>query len=214
MLAFMSKSDSSPPDFSFELAAINSGAQYVAGVDEAGRGPLAGPVVVAAVILDRHAIPTGLNDSKKLTAKKRDALFEAIIGSAWVSIATAPPDVIDALNIRGATLWAMRQAVLGLCPLPGHVLVDGRDIPPGLPTKAQAVIGGDGKSVSIAAASIVAKVIRDRMCPVMDTDQMGFDFARHKGYGTAVHMAALADLGPSPHHRQSFAPVAKAVRAS
>lgn len=210
----MSKTDSQKPDFSLEQTALNAGARFVAGVDEAGRGPLAGPVVVAAVVLDQNAIPDGLNDSKKLTAKRRDALFDQIMSSARVAIATAPPAIIDDLNIRGATLWAMRQAVLSLSPFPHHVLVDGRDIPPGLPAHAQAVIGGDSKSVSIAAASIVAKVVRDRMCPVMDADQTGFGFAQHKGYGTAVHMAALEKLGPSPHHRQSFAPVAKSRRAS
>lgn len=208
----MSNIDSHGPDFSLERAALLKGAQFVAGVDEAGRGPLAGPVVVAAVILDEGAIPLGLNDSKKLSAKKRDTLFDAIMTTASVSIITAPPALIDKLNIRGATLWAMRQAVLGLSPQSDHVLVDGRDVPPGLPAPAQAVIGGDGKSVSIAAASIIAKVVRDRMCPIMDIDQAGFDFARHKGYGTAIHMAALGDLGPSPHHRHSFAPVAKSRR--
>lgn len=213
----MAKSDSrkkptQKPDFTHEQAKLDQGIKFVAGVDEVGRGPLAGPVVTAAVILDPRRIPEGLNDSKKLSPKRRDALFEQIILSGQISIAVAPPSIIDSLNIRGATLWAMRQAVLGLAIKPGHVLVDGRDIPDGLPCPADYLIGGDAKSVSIAAASIVAKVARDRMCPIMDRDHPGFSFTRHKGYGTAIHMNALSELGPTPHHRTSFAPVAAARR--
>jgi len=191
---------------------MTRGLLRVAGVDEAGRGPLAGPVVVAAVVLDPANIPDGLNDSKKLTAKRRDALFIEIMATAEVSIVTAPPKIIDLLNIRGATLWGMCQAVLGLGETPDHVLIDGRDIPEGMPCPADYLIGGDGRSVSIAAASIIAKVMRDRMCPVMDCDHPGFSFAQHKGYGTAVHMSALTTLGPTGHHRQSFAPVLAAAR--
>lgn len=206
----MARSDShnqkSAPDFSAEIAIHKQGVWRVAGIDEAGRGPLAGPVVAAAVILDPDNIPEGLNDSKKLSAKKRDTLFEIIIAQAEVSIAMAPPTLIDSLNIRGATLWAMRQAIIGLAP--DHALIDGRDIPKNLPCPADYLIGGDGRSVSIAAASIIAKVTRDRMCPIMDDDYPGFDFARHKGYGTAIHMDALQTLGSTPHHRANFAPVA------
>jgi len=190
---------------------IAQGARHVAGVDEAGRGPLAGPVVAAAAILDPNRIPTGLNDSKKLTPKRRAALFAEIMATARIAIVAAPPALIDTLNIRGATLWAMRHAVLGLAVTPDHALIDGRDIPDGLPCPADFVIGGDGKSVSIAAASIVAKVMRDRMCPVMDCDHPGFAFAQHKGYGTAIHMTALQDYGATPHHRRSFAPVANSL---
>jgi len=208
----MPKSDSrTPPDFSLEQALIAQGARHVAGVDEAGRGPLAGPVVAAAAILDPNRIPTGLNDSKKLTPKRRAALFAEIMATARIAIVAAPPALIDTLNIRGATLWAMRHAVLGLAVTPDHALIDGRDIPDGLPCPADFVIGGDGKSVSIAAASIVAKVMRDRMCPVMDCDHPGFAFAQHKGYGTAIHMTALQDYGATPHHRRSFAPVANSL---
>lgn len=218
MLPGMARSDSSrkssKPDFAHEEALLARGARFVAGVDEVGRGPLAGPVVVAAVILDPTRVPDGLNDSKKLSEKRRDALFIEIMASAHVSIVTAPPSIIDTLNIRGATLWAMRRAVLGLAQAPDHVLVDGRDIPDGLPCPADYLIGGDARSVSIAAASIVAKVMRDRMCPIMDCDHAGFNFARHKGYGTAIHMAALSALGPTAHHRISFAPVAKAARSA
>lgn len=185
--------------------------RVVAGVDEAGRGPLAGPVVVAAVILDAHNVPEGLDDSKKLTAARRETLFARIMDTCIVSIATAPPGVIAARNIRGATLWAMREAVLGLSVRPDLVLVDGRDIPPRLPMAAQALIGGDGLSASIAAASIVAKVMRDRMCLIMDAEAPQFGFAGHKGYGTAEHLKALDAHGPSTHHRMDFAPCAAAV---
>lgn len=184
------------------------GAQCVAGVDEAGRGPLAGPVVVAAVRLDPTHIPQGLNDSKKLTAARREALFAEIMACADVAVATAPPDDIVTLNIRGATLAAMARAVRALpCPA-DRVLVDGRDVPPGLPCPGLALIAGDGRSVSIAAASIVAKVVRDRMCAIMDCDAPHFGFAGHKGYGTAAHLAALTAHGPCRHHRAAFAPVA------
>jgi ribonuclease HII len=180
-------------------------------VDEAGRGPLAGPVVVAAVILDARNAPEGLDDSKKLTAARREVLFARIMETSIVSIATAPPEVIAARNIRGATLWAMRQAVLGLSVRPDLVLVDGRDIPPRLPMAAEALIGGDGLSASIAAASIVAKVMRDRMCLIMDCEAPHFGFAGHKGYGTAEHLKALDEHGPSAHHRMDFAPCAAAA---
>ncbi len=195
------------PDFTLETSLIAQGFQIVAGVDEAGRGPLAGPVVAAAVVLDPDAIPAGLNDSKKLSAKRREALFEEICASAFVSIVSAPPDVILARNIRGATLWAMARAVAALPITVGHVLVDGRDIPPDLGCTGQAVIGGDGKCLSIAAASIVAKVARDRSCAVMETDCPDHGFASHKGYGTAQHLAALELHGPTVHHRTGFAPV-------
>lgn len=196
------------PDFSREQALIDNGTLLVAGVDEAGRGPLAGPVVVAAVILDPKNIPAGLNDSKKLSAARREVLFEEVFSTAFISVVSAPPSTIEMLNIRGATLWAMAKAVRSLSILPHHALIDGRDVPDNLPCPGQAVIGGDAKSVSIAAASIVAKVIRDRMCLEMDADAPGYGFTAHKGYGTTQHMAALDSLGASPHHRAEFAPVA------
>lgn len=196
------------PDFSHEEMLMARGARLVAGVDEAGRGPLAGPVVVAAVRLDPDRIPTGLNDSKKLTPERRDALYEEIVASAEIAIVSAPPSDILALNIRGATLAAMARAVRALPRAPDRVLVDGRDVPPGLPCPGLALIGGDGRSVSIAAASIVAKVTRDRMCAIMDCDAPHFGFAGHKGYSTAAHLAALDRHGPCRHHRAEFAPVA------
>ena len=155
------------PDFSYELRAFARGARHVAGVDEAGRGPLAGPVVVAAVVLDRQVIPDGLDDSKKLSARQREELYELIVATAQVAVVTAPPGIILTRNIRGATLWAMARAVHALAVMPDHVLIDGRDVPPGLPAPGEAVIGGDAASFSIAAASIVAKVTRDRMCQIM-----------------------------------------------
>jgi ribonuclease HII len=180
----------------------------VAGVDEAGRGPLAGPVVVAAVRLDPRRIPDGLNDSKKLSAEQREALYDKIMSTAEVAIVSAPPSDILSLNIRGATLAAMARAVRALPRPVDRVLVDGRDVPPGLPCEGIALIGGDGRSVSIAAASIVAKVTRDRMCQIMDCDAPHFGFAGHKGYSTAAHLSALNAHGPCRHHREEFAPVA------
>lgn len=201
------------PDFSHETMLMARGAGLVAGVDEAGRGPLAGPVVVAAVRLDPDRIPEGLNDSKKLTAARREVLFTEIMTSADVAVTTAPPEEIVLRNIRGATLAAMARAVAALPRTPDRVLIDGRDVPPGLPCPGLALIGGDGRSVSIAAASIVAKVVRDRMCAVMDCDAPHFGFAGHKGYGTAAHLAALSTHGPCRHHRAEFAPVAALLAA-
>ena len=205
----MTKSDSpgSGPDYAFEAEARRGGARRVAGVDEAGRGPLAGPVVVAAVVFAGGVFPEGLDDSKKLSAARRAALFADILALGEVAVAVAPPALIDRLNIRGATLRAMHEAVAGLAEPADFVLVDGRDVPPGLCCPARALIGGDGRSVSIAAASIVAKVTRDAMCPVMDRDVPGYDFSGHKGYGTPAHLSALAELGVCAHHRMSFAPV-------
>ncbi len=199
------------PDLAFERAAWTRGLARVAGVDEVGRGPLAGPVVVSAVILDPDRVPTGLDDSKKLTEARRERLYEEILASADVSVVTAPPALIARLNILQATLWAMRQAVLGLPRLPDHLLVDGNRLPAALPCPAEAIVGGDGRSVSIAAASIVAKVTRDRMCAVMDGEEPQFGFAGHKGYAAPIHLAALASHGPGRHHRMDFAPCAAAA---
>lgn len=210
MLALMPKADSPvvviKPSLRHERAALKAGATIVAGVDEAGRGPLAGPVVVAAVILDHRRVPKGLDDSKRLTAEIREELFAEIVAKATVSVVAAPPAIIAARNIRGATLWAMTRAVLNLSMAPDHVLVDGRDVPPGLPVTGQAIIDGDALSVSIAAASIIAKVTRDRMCQIMHRDTPDFGFAGHKGYSTPEHLKALKTFGPSRHHRMDFAP--------
>jgi len=184
----------------------------VAGVDEAGRGPLAGPVVAAAVILDpRHPIP-GLADSKTLSPAKRERLFHEIRAKALCcSVAQASAQEIDALNILQATLLAMQRAVAGLRLPPKLVLVDGNRLPV-LPMRADAIVKGDSKVAAIAAASIVAKVHRDQLCVALDALYPAYGFAKHKGYGTAEHLAALALHGPCPEHRTSFRPVAQAQR--
>lgn len=196
------------PDFSHENDWSSQNHGYVAGVDEAGRGPLAGPVCAAAVILDPSDIPDGLNDSKMLSAKTRVALFEAIMTRALAtSIAMIPAGTIDRINIRAAALLAMSRAVASLSLRPAHVLVDGRDTPPNLACPARTIIGGDGKSLSIAAASIVAKVTRDRLMQRLDIHAPHFGFAAHSGYATSLHRKAIAAYGPGTWHRLSFAPM-------
>jgi ribonuclease HII len=183
----------------------------VAGVDEAGRGPLAGPVVAAAVILDDLHPIAGLADSKKLTAARREALFDEIRAKALCcSIAEASVEEIDRLNILQATLLAMRRAVLGLRLKPKMVLVDGNRLPT-LDMPAEAIVKGDALVPAISAASILAKVHRDRWCVQVDAQFPQYGFAGHKGYGTAVHMAALREHGACIHHRRSFAPVARVL---
>ena len=194
------------PDFRIELSARASGQWPIAGTDEAGRGPLAGPVVAAAVILDPDNIPDGLNDSKKLGAAERDALYEAILASAIVSIASSGPGRIDMTDIRKASLDAMRRAVHGLSLRPRLVLADGRDVPPGLPCPGKALVKGDARSVSIAAASIVAKVTRDRMMIRAGIVYPDYGFGKHAGYPTVAHRNAIAASGPCPLHRMSFRP--------
>lgn len=198
------------PDDAHERA-VGAPARRIAGVDEVGRGPLAGPVVAAAVVLDPTAIPEGLDDSKRLTERVRERLFDEICARHAVAVASASAARIDATDIRAATLDAMRRAVAGLAVAPDHVLVDGNDVPPGLPCPATAIVGGDGLSLSIAAASIVAKVLRDRLMRLAALEHPGYGFERHKGYGVPAHMEALAGLGASPIHRRSFAPVARAI---
>ena len=186
----------------------------IAGVDEAGRGPLAGPVVAAAVILDDERPIAGVDDSKRLSAKQRERLFDVIMGQALcVSIGQASAAEVDTINVLQATLLAMRRAVEGLRLAPIKVLVDGNQLPR-LPMLAEAVVGGDGRVACIAAASIVAKVTRDRLMTELDQTLPGYGFAQHKGYGTAQHMQALKRLGASAQHRRSFAPVIEADRAA
>lgn len=197
------------PDFRHELEAAAKGHRIVAGIDEAGRGPLAGPVVAAAVVLPPGLVLPGLNDSKLLDRAKRAALFARITVAAQVGIGLVPAAVIDRINIRAATLLAMCRA---LAALPGPVdfaLVDGRDFPEGLRCPGQAVIGGDGQSASIAAASIVAKVLRDRLMGRAEAHFPGYGFAVHAGYAVPAHRAALDRLGPCALHRRGFAPVQK-----
>jgi ribonuclease HII len=197
-----------------EQPVVNREGLRIAGVDEAGRGPLAGPVVAAAVILDPENIPAGLDDSKRLSESQRNTAFEAILSQASaISFALLPPAEIDRLNIRGATLEAMRRAVAGLNIAPDLVLVDGRDIPHGLPCAAHAIIGGDATEAVISAASIVAKVMRDRLMTRLGDHFPAYGFAIHKGYGTLRHRLAISQTGGSPHHRQSFAPFKNGTHA-
>ncbi len=193
--------------FHRETKAIAEGLWPLAGVDEVGRGPLAGPVVAAAVILDPQAVPDGLDDSKNLTPARRDELFALIAQSALaIGIASATAAEIDTINIRQATLLAMRRAVAALALPPAFVLVDGND-PPTLACPAESVIGGDAQIASIAAASIVAKVTRDAMMARLCARYPAYGFSLHAGYGTPRHRAALQAHGPCPEHRYSFAPV-------
>ncbi|WP_090671926.1 ribonuclease HII [Aureimonas jatrophae] len=196
---------------SFEIE--DAGPSPVCGVDEAGRGPLAGPVVAAAVILDRQIVPDGIGDSKTLTASQREAVFRDILRHAEVGFAYVSASEIDRLNIRRATLLAMRRAVAALPRRPAMVLVDGRDTPPGLMQPARAVVGGDALSLSIGAASIVAKVMRDRVMREIDRQDGRYGFARHMGYPTVEHRLALERHGPSPYHRMTFGPL-KSWRAN
>ncbi len=181
----------------------------VAGVDEVGRGPWAGPVTACAVILDPAQIPEGLNDSKKLSEARRDALALQIEAVADVSLGWASVEEIDTLNIRQATFLAMRRALGGLAHTPAHALIDGNAVPPDLPCAATCVVKGDGRSVSIAAASIVAKVRRDALMKELAVMHPGYGWETNMGYGTAKHTAGLHDLGVTQHHRRSFAPIHK-----
>lgn len=198
----------------FAAFTVDAPHHLIAGVDEVGRGPLAGPVVTAAVILDPANIPEGLADSKTLDRDTRIRLYTEIMATSAVSIASSAPTAIERLNIRGATLDAMRRAVCALSVRPALALIDGRDIPPDLPCRAQAVIGGDGKIAAIAAASIIAKVARDRLMARIASVFPGYGFERHVGYGTPEHQLALAKLGPTVHHRRCFAPIQALLKAT
>ena len=176
----------------------------VAGVDEAGRGPLAGPVVASAVILDPERIPEGLNDSKQLTAARREELYAEILATADVAVSSLSSVSIDRINILRASLEAMRRAVASLPRAARFVLVDGRDVPQGLRCPARALVKGDARSFSIAAASIVAKVTRDRMMRAAGTIYPQYGFEQHAGYATEVHRAAIASHGPCIIHRRTF----------
>ena len=185
------------------------GYHQIAGIDEAGRGPLAGPVVAAGVILSRDNVPAGLNDSKQLDASRRSQLFDEILATSQVSIATASALTIDKINVRQATLLCMQNANIALSAPPDWSLIDGRDIPEILKGKASAVIGGDGYSQSIAAASIIAKVFRDRLMTQAAQIWPLYGFEKHKGYGTKIHREAIANYGPCPLHRMTFAPLSQ-----
>ena len=197
----------SQPDYSFEAAALDRGLLRVAGVDEVGRGPLAGPVTAAAVVLDIANIPSGLNDSKKLNAKQRAALAEEIHAVAEVSIAHATVQEIDELNILRASHLAMERAVAGLITPPDHLLIDGNMIPRGLTLSSEAIVKGDARSVSISAASIVAKICRDYVMWDLAQHYPGYGWETNAGYPSKSHKMALQNLGVTPHHRRSFKPV-------
>ena len=196
------------PDFSIERECGG----IVAGVDEAGRGPWAGPVVAAAVILPPDIpgkLVAGLDDSKKLSAARREKLFDALSGHADIGIGAASVAEIERDNILAATYAAMRRAVAGLAAVPDIALIDGNRLPPALPCAGRTVVKGDGLSLSIAAASIVAKVTRDRIMAALGARYPAFGWERNAGYGTAQHRDGLAAAGVTPHHRRTYAPIAK-----
>jgi ribonuclease HII len=200
------------PTFSHELRHLARLTGLVCGVDEAGRGPLAGPVVAAAVIFEKGRYPRGLDDSKKLTERAREALFEKIFARAVaVGVGEASVDEIDLVNIRQATHLAMARAVRALDPAPCFALVDGNDAP-ALPCACETLVKGDSLSVSIAAASIIAKVTRDRLMLALHDRHPAYGWNRNKGYGTPDHLSALKTHGCTPHHRRSFAPVFAVLR--
>lgn len=193
-----------PPDLHLERALDG----LVAGIDEAGRGPWAGPVVAAAVILERDAVPQGIDDSKALTRVRRETLFKALQASATIGVGQASVGEIEHLNILAATMLAMARAVEDLGVVPCHALIDGNRAPD-LACPATTVVGGDRRSLSIAAASIIAKVTRDAIMARLAADHPGYGWERNAGYGTAEHRAALDRLGVTPHHRRKFAPIAR-----
>ena len=197
----------SKPDYSIETDALSHGFTRIAGVDEVGRGPLAGPVMAAAVVLDPDRLPDGLNDSKKLSAKRRGALLEEIEAYAEIGIGEACVEEIDTHNILRASHIAMLRAVAALPAPPDYVLVDGTMIPRGLNLPSAAIVKGDGRSISIAAASIVAKIRRDYVMSTLAQHYPGYGWESNAGYPTKCHKMALKNLGVTPHHRRSFKPV-------
>lgn len=198
------------PTFELEAAELQLGMMPIAGVDEAGRGPWAGPVVAAAVILDPARIPDNIDDSKAMDEESRAFLYNRIMKVADVGVGVAELDRIDRDNILGATLWAMGEAVAALKSRPRLVLIDGNKAPR-IAVETRTIVKGDAKCLSIAAASIVAKVTRDRIMMAMARDYPGYGFERHKGYGTPEHQAAIARLGVCALHRRSFKPVQLAL---
>ncbi|MCZ4255856.1 ribonuclease HII [Sulfitobacter sp. G21635-S1] len=195
------------PDYTFEQAARGRGFLRIAGVDEVGRGPLAGPVTAAAVVLDPARIPEGLNDSKKLTKRARARLYEELMQVADVSIAHASVEEIDRLNILRASHLAMMRALAGLKIPADYALIDGNMLPRDLTLPAEAIIKGDARSQSISAASIMAKTCRDCVMLSLAQQHPGYGWETNMGYGSKSHMMALQNLGVTPHHRRSFKPV-------
>lgn len=194
------------PDFSIETEAHSKGFSFVAGVDEAGRGPWAGPVVAAAVVFNQHDIPDGLNDSKALSEAQREVLYDQIVACSDWAVGIADVKRIDEMNILHASLWAMARAVEGLNKMPDFVLVDGNKSPE-LDVATRSIVKGDARSLSIAAASIIAKVTRDRMMQDLDKAFPEYLWAKNKGYGTKAHRDALSLHGICQHHRRSFKPI-------
>ena len=199
-------------DFRLESRHFEAGVQNIVGIDEAGIGPWAGPVVAAAVRLNPKALPRGVADSKMLTARRRELCFEEIMDLASVGVGIADASRVDRDNVLRASHWAMAQAVRELGFMPGLALIDGKHVPP-LDCPAEAIVDGDAKILSIAAASIVAKVTRDRIMVAFAAACPGYGFEKHKGYGTAEHRAAIAKLGLTPIHRRSFKPIQEALAA-
>ena len=195
------------PNFLLEKDLIHSGYSIIAGVDEVGRGPLAGPVTAAAVILDPLNIPENLNDSKLLSLKQREKIYEELMCSSTFAIAHVSPEEIDKLNILQASLLAMVNAVSKLNVTPNHILIDGNKVPEQLGGMATAIVKGDSKVASIAAASIIAKVTRDRLMRDLDSDFPVYEWAKNSGYPTKCHMNAILQYGITPHHRRSFKPI-------
>lgn len=195
------------PDCRFEEHFVQNGFPMVAGLDEAGRGPLAGPVVAAAVIIDFTCLPEGLNDSKALKPAKRELLFEAILASCLVAVGSASAREIEATDIRVASLTAMRRALSALSVKADYALIDGRDLPAGLSCPGRALVKGDARCLSIAAASIIAKVTRDRMMTRAAHIYPAYGFEQHMGYGAPKHLKAIAEHGPCPLHRMTFRPM-------
>jgi ribonuclease HII len=200
------------PSFNLEAALMEQYAGPVAGIDEAGRGPWAGPVVVAAVILDPDRIPEGLNDSKLMTPAAREDRYQAIMATSIVSVVIGPVRQIDRINILQASLWGMRAAYRRLGLPIGSALIDGNIIPRRFPCKARAIVGGDGLSLSVAAASIIAKVTRDRLMVKLSRRYRRYAWDSNKGYGTREHADAIKKHGVCTHHRRSFSPIERALR--
>ena len=193
------------PDYEFEKAAVNSGFSCICGVDEAGRGPLAGPVCAAAVILPEGAVIAGLDDSKKLTEKKREKLYDIIKETAVAySVAYGTLEEIESVNILEATYLAMNRAIEGLSVKPDFALIDGNRVPRGIKIPCETIVKGDSKSMSVAAASVLAKVTRDRLMLEYDKKYPEYNFKKHKGYGTKEHTELIKQYGPCEIHRPSF----------
>ena len=195
------------PNFDVETGLIKKGYKAIAGVDEVGRGCIAGPVTAAAVILNPQKIPSGLNDSKKVNFKNREKIFQSIQDTCTFCVAHSSVEEIDQINILQASLLSMKRAILGLSIKPDFVLIDGNKSPGDLESESETIVKGDSKSLSIAAASIVAKVTRDRFMSRLDKEFPGYDWSQNAGYPTKLHKSAILNIGITPYHRRSFKPV-------